>query len=388
MSIGFAMSDVLSSSNRRSHSTRSPLLISGEVYRQTGYGSNHPLAIPRVGAVLDLCETLGWFAETPYTESYVASIKDLTRFHDDDYVAALIAAEDAGKVSTEQRQRYNIGTMENPLFQGLFERAATCVGGSIQAGRIAMEGRWVYHPSGGTHHGMAGQASGFCYFNDVVFAILSLMDNGAERVLYVDLDAHHGDGVQAAFEAEPRVLTLSVHEENRWPHTGALDDRGQGSARNLPVPAGFCDDELAFIMDEAVGPLATEFAPDAVVVCCGADGLTGDPLSTMALSNGALWSAVEAACAQADAAVIVGGGGYNPWTVARCWAGLWGKIAGFDLPDILPEPAQRVLSRLDSDLIDEEDVETAWLTTLVDAPSPGPVRDEVKHAVETVLSPA
>ncbi len=380
------MSDVLPSNDSQSRSALPPLLISAEVYRKTGYGSNHPLAIPRVGAVLDLCETLGWFTETPYTESYVASIADLTRFHDDDYVAALIAAEDAGKVSAEQRQRYNIGTMENPLFQGLFERASTCVGGSIQAGRLAMEGRWVYHPSGGTHHGMAGRASGFCYFNDVVFAVLSLMDHGAGRVLYVDLDAHHGDGVQAAFEADPRVFTFSLHEENRWPHTGALDDRDQGSARNIPVPAKFCDDELAFIMTEAVAPLATRFAPDAVVVCCGADGLTGDPLSTMNLSNGALWSAVEAACGHADAAVIVGGGGYNPWTVARCWAGLWGRIAGFELPGTLPGPAQKVLSRLECDLIDEEDVEAAWLTTLVDEPSRGPVRDEVKQAVETVLS--
>ncbi|MEM8688931.1 MAG: acetoin utilization protein AcuC [Pseudomonadota bacterium] len=380
------MSNVPPSIDPPSCSARAPLLISAEVYRQTGYGSNHPLAIPRVGAVLDLCESLGWFATTPYTESYVASIADLTRFHDDDYVAALIAAEDAGKVSAEQRKQYNIGTMENPLFQGLFERAATCVGGSIQAGRLAMQGRRAYHPSGGTHHGMAGKASGFCYFNDVVFAILSLLDHGALRVLYVDLDAHHGDGVQAAFEDDARVFTISMHEENRWPHTGLLDDRGQGSARNIPVPPRFCDDELAFIMTEAVAPLATDFAPDAVVVCCGADGLTGDPLSTMCLSNGALWAAVEAACSHANAAVIVGGGGYNPWTVARCWTGLWGKIAGLALPDTLPDSAQKVLARLESDLIDEEDIESAWLTTLLDEPSPGPVRDEVQRAVETVLS--
>ena len=380
------MSDVLPSVDPSSHCAPAPLLISAEIYRQTGYGSNHPLAIARVGAVLDLCEALGWLAETPYTESYVASIADLTRFHDGEYVAALLAAEDAGRVSAEQRQRYNIGTMENPLFQGLFERAATCVGGSIQAGKLAMEGRAVYHPSGGTHHGMAGRASGFCYFNDVVFAILSLLDHGAQRVLYLDLDAHHGDGVQAAFEAEPRVFTLSVHEENRWPHTGALDDRGQGSARNIPVPAKFCDDELAFIMTEAVEPLATQFAPDAVVVCCGADGLTGDPLSSMSLSNGALWTAVEAAIAHADASVIVGGGGYNPWTVARCWAGLWGKIAGYALPDTLPDSAQKVLSGLECDLIDDEDIEAAWLTTLIDKPSRGPVRKEVRQAVDAVLS--
>lgn len=385
MSIRFAMSDVLPSLHTGPDGALRPAMISAEIYRQTGYGSNHPLAIQRVGAVLDLCEALGWFAEAPYLESYVASIADITRFHDPGYVAALIASEDAGKVSAEHRQQFNIGTMENPLFSGLFERAATCVGGSIQAGRLAMEGRKVYHPSGGTHHGMAGHARGFCYFNDVVFAILAMLDHGAERVLYVDLDAHHGDGVQAAFEQNSQVMTVSVHEQDRWPHSGALDDRGGGLARNLPVPPGFCDDELAYIMSEAVRPLAEGFAPDGVVVCCGADGLTGDPLSTMNLSNQALWAAVMNAVAHAGPAVVVGGGGYNPWTVARCWTGLWGTIAGLELPATLPSSAQQILQELECDLIDEEDVEAEWLTTLVDAPSPGPVRNEVKEAVRAVL---
>lgn len=380
------MSDVPSNANAEQNGALAPVIISAEIYRKTGYGSNHPLAIQRVGAVLDLCDALGWFTDAPYTESYVASIADITRFHDPDYVAALIASEDAGKVSADFRKKYNIGTMENPLFQGLFDRASTCVGGSIQAGRLAMEGRTVYHPSGGTHHGMAGQARGFCYFNDVVFAILALLDHGAERVLYVDLDAHHGDGVQAAFETDPRVMTISIHEQDRWPHTGLLDDRGGGWARNIPVPSGFCDDELAFVMDEAVSPLGDRFAPDAVVVCCGADALTGDPLSSMSLSNGALWTAVERAIVHAGPSVVVGGGGYNPWTVARCWTGLWGKIAGYDLPTTLPETAKQVLASLECDLIDEEDVEANWLSTLVDAPSPGTVRTEVKDAVRTVLS--
>ncbi len=379
------MSDVPPADNSETCQTLAPIIISAEIYRKTGYGDNHPLAINRIGAVLDLCEALGWFDVESYTDSYVASIADLTRFHDAHYIAALIAAEDAGKVSSEHRQRYNIGTMENPLFQGLFERASTCVGGSIQAGKLAMGGRTVYHPSGGTHHGMPSQARGFCYFNDVVFAILSLLDHGAARVLYVDLDAHHGDGVQAAFESDQRVMTLSVHEQDRWPHTGTLEDRGGGLARNIPVPPGFCDTELEFVMMEAVGPLADQFAPDAVVVCCGADGLAGDPLSKLNLSNGALWTAVQSAAAHARASVVVGGGGYNPWTVARCWTGLWGKIAGYELPESLPPISRDILATLTCDLIDEEDTDPAWLTTLVDAPIDGAVRDDVKRAVTAVL---
>src|SRR5690606_37637711 len=124
----------------------------------------------------------------------------------------------------------------NPLFPGLFERAATSVGGSILAARLALEGRIAYHPAGGTHHGRPDRASGFCYFNDPAFAILALLEAGLERVLYVDLDAHHGDGVQDAFAADERVHTVSIHEAGRWPGTGAASDTGDGRACNLPVP--------------------------------------------------------------------------------------------------------------------------------------------------------
>ncbi len=365
-----------------------PLFISSEVYRETGYGTNHPLAIQRIGTVLDLCEALGWFAGAPYVDSEVASVEQLTRFHSPDYVAALQEADRAGKVSTHARRTYNIGMMENPFFPGLYRRATTSVGGSIMAARLAGEGRTVYHPSGGTHHGVAGGAKGFCYFNDIVLAILTFLELGFEHVLYLDLDAHHGDGVQTAFETEPRVLTVSIHEENRWPYTGGVDDTGGGFARNLPVPAGCNDSELRFVMDEAVLPMAKSFAPDAVVVCCGADGLAGDPLSGMALSNGALWEAVERAADLAGPAVVVGGGGYNPWTVARCWTGLWGRLAGHNIPDHLPADARAILSGLDSDLVDEEDVEESWIETLADAPNEGPVRAEVADVVRKALKVA
>jgi acetoin utilization protein AcuC len=365
-----------------------PLFVSSEVYRQTGYGSNHPLAIQRIGTVLDLCEALGWFADAPYVASTVASIEQLTRFHSPDYVAALQEADRTGKVSTQSRRTYNIGTMENPFFPGLYRRATTSVGGSIMAAGLAGDGRTVYHPSGGTHHGVANGAKGFCYFNDVVFAILTFLDLGFERLLYLDLDAHHGDGVQSAFETDPRVLTISIHEENRWPYTGDVADTGCGHARNIPVPAGFNDSELQFVMDEAVLPMATRFAPDAVVVCCGADGLAGDPLSSLALSNVALWDGVESAVELAAPAVVVGGGGYNPWTVARCWTGLWGRLAGFEIPDRLPASARAILARLESDLIDEEDVEDSWTETLADAPNEGAVRAEVTEVVRKALKVA
>lgn len=367
---------------------RQPLFVSSEIYRRTGYGSNHPLAIQRIGTVLDLCDAMHWFDDAPYTDSDVASAEELTRYHSPEYVAALKEADRAGKVSTELRRRHMIGTMENPYFPGLYERASTSVGGSIQSAKLAMEGRTVYHPSGGTHHAMADRASGFCYFNDIVFAILTFLDSGVERVLYLDLDAHHGDGVQAAFETDERVLTASVHEENRWPHTGAADDRGGGYARNFPVPAHFNDSELAFVMTHAILPMAARFRPEAVVVCCGADALAGDPLSSLDLSNIAMWRAVEQAVALSAPAIVVGGGGYNPWTVARCWAGLWARLAGYEIPAYLPADAQAILTRLECDLIDEEDIDDAWTGTMADAPNEGPVRPQVKDTVRSVIAPA
>jgi acetoin utilization protein AcuC len=359
-----------------------PLFVGHDIYRQTGYGGNHPLAIARVGPVMDLCRALGWLGPRQFRESPRASDAQLALFHAPDYVDALRRASASGKVDCATRERYRLGTMENPLFPGLFERAATSVGGSICAAKLAMEGRVVFHPAGGTHHGRPDQASGFCYFNDPVLAILTLLDQGARRVLYVDLDAHHGDGVQDAFRDDARVHTVSIHEQGRWPHTGAAQDVGGGRACNLPVPREFNDSELELLCGELVLPLARRLAPDALVITCGADALAGDPLSSMMLSNGALWAAVERLVAVAPVAVVLGGGGYNPWTVARYWAGLWGRLSGRGIPSQLPEAARSILGTLRCDLVDDEDMRDEWLTTLQDAPNQGAVRPQIAALLE------
>lgn len=358
-----------------------PVFVGHDIYRQAAYGTHHPLAIPRVETATDLCRALGWLRESEFQVSPRASDGQLTAFHAEHYVDALRTASETGIVSSEARQRYGLGTMENPLFPGVFERASTSVGGSIRAAELALEGRAAFHPAGGTHHGRPDRASGFCFFNDPVFAILTLLGAGVERLLYVDLDAHHGDAVQDAFEHDARVHTVSIHEQGRWPYTGAASDVGAGRSRNLPVPAGFNDSELGFLIEEVVLPLATRIAPEAVVLTCGADALAGDPLSSMALSNVALWSVVERLAAAAPAAVVLGGGGYNPWTVARYWAGLWGRLSGRAIPEILPEKAKVLLAPLACDLIDEEDVRPEWRATLADAPRPGPVRKEIHDLV-------
>lgn len=363
-------------------------LITSDVFSASAWPPHHPLSISRHQNVLDVCRRLGWLREDELAVCEPAAAPVLTRLHDAGYVEALQSVSRTGKVSIAQREAYNFGTMENPVFTGLFDRAAATVSGSILAADLALQGRPVFHPAGGTHHGRPGRASGFCYFNDPAFAILSLLDRGVDKVVYLDLDAHHGDGVEAMFADEPRVLSISIHEEKRWPNTGQIDDRASGFARNLPVPKGFNDAELAFLVNEAVLPLITRFAPDAVVMTCGADALAGDPLSGMELGNEGLWRAIDSVRAAVPVSICLGGGGYNPWTVTRFWSGLWGRLAGYlPAPDPLPEEVRTYLAGLDCDLIDEDEVEPHWLDSFIDPDRRHEaVRDAVKSLVPAILA--
>jgi len=364
------------------------VFVGHDVYRCAAYGDNHPLAIPRVEVALDLCHSLGWLTPHTWVESPVADTDTLQRFHAPDYLQALQAADAAGKTLPGYQERYNLGGMENPIFSGVFQRASTSVGGSIEAMRQALDGKIAYHPAGGTHHGRPDRASGFCYFNDPVFAIMTALDAGVTRLAYVDLDAHHGDGVQDAFADDTSIYTLSIHEQDRWPYTGGLSDVGGGQSCNLPVATGFGDADLRLLMAEVVLPMVDRIAPEMIVITCGADGLAGDPLSRMRLTNGALWRAVAELVAMAPGAVVVGGGGYNPWTVARCWAGLWGVLAGYEIPDCLPAEATARLEALECDLVDDEDRDPAWLTSLADATDDRLVRQETAALVRDASSVA
>lgn len=362
-----------------------PLYVGSRVFRRAAFGDNHPLKIVRHSAVLDLVNILGWLPDDAFCQAPAATFEQLTEFHDPEYVRALQYADSTGTVDPVQRARYRIGTLENPLFSGLYERAATTVGGSILAAHLACKGHVAFHPSGGTHHGRKDRASGFCYFNDPVFAIRTLMEEtGVDRVMYIDLDAHHGDGVEEAFVNEPRVMTVSIHEQDRWPHSGLADDRRNGGARNLPVPRGFNDSELEYLVEHALLPLADQFGPDALVLCCGADCLAGDPLSGMMLSNIRLWETVEYLLELGKPTVILGGGGYNPWTVVRYWAGMWGRLIKAPFPAQLPADALDLLNGMECDLIDDDEVDEAWLTTLVDTPDAGDVRDEIRSLAAEV----
>ncbi|MEZ5669153.1 MAG: acetoin utilization protein AcuC [Alphaproteobacteria bacterium] len=364
-----------------------PVFIGSEIYRLSSYGPKHPLAIPRVSTTIDLCRALGWLPEEVYVDSPRATPAQLARFHDPDYIRAVIEAEESQQVSAAVRERYNLGRIDNPVFAEMFRRPATASGAAILAAGLLRDGGTVYSPAGGTHHGRADRASGFCYFNDPVLAILGLLDQGLRRIYYVDVDAHHGDGVQDAFADDDRVLTVSIHEQSRWPFTGAADDRAGGMARNLPVPRDFNDSEMALLIDEVVVPLGRTFAPEAVVIQCGADALADDPMSKLGLSNRALWHAVARAMALAPRRLVLGGGGYNPWSVGRCWAGVWATLNGQPIPDRLPPAAEAVLRSLTWHRQAGRNPPAHWFTTLADPPRKGPIRPAVEQVAAAALAP-
>lgn len=354
-----------------------PLMIGSEIYRFSTYGAGHPLAVPRVSTTIDLCRALGWLPDAAYRESPRASLAELERFHHPDYLRALCRTEAAGAATEADRTRFRIGTDNNPVYAEMFRRPATSAGGVLLAARLTAGGGIVHVPGGGTHHGRADRAAGFCYLNDCVLGILAWLDQGLERILYLDLDAHHGDGVQDAFAGDARVLTVSIHEAGRWPQTGLAADRAGGSARNLPVPTGFNDSEARFLREEAILPLIRRFQPQAILLQAGADALEEDPLARLSLSNNAYWDTVKAVMAETPRLVVLGGGGYNPYTVARCWAGVWATLGGHEIPEKLPEEAETILRGLVYNRAAGRNPPAHWMTTLRDAPREGPVRAEI-----------
>ena len=365
-----------------------PVFIGSEIYRHSSYGAWHPLRVPRTSTVIDMVRALGWLAPGQYRVSPRAKAEGLTLWHTPDYVAALMQAEAAQAVTPLMRERHHLGTAMNPVYPEMFRRPATGAGAAMLAAALLAGGGAVHAPGMGTHHGLPDRANGFCFLNDLVLGILSLRRHGLGRIAYIDIDAHHGDGVEHAFAADPDVMVLSVHEAGRWPRTGALSDRGVGNVFNLPVPPGLNDDEFAAIRDGLILPVLARFRPEAVVLQCGADALAEDPLSRLSLSNNAHVALLRALRGMAPRLVVTGGGGYNPWTVGRLWTRNWAALNDLEEPDRLPDPAVAVLSGLRFWRAGQERrAEPHLLTTLVDPPRGGPVRAEIRAAIAELVAP-
>ncbi|MCQ6556616.1 acetoin utilization protein AcuC [Streptomyces sp. C10-9-1] len=293
----------------------------------------------RLALTMGLVRAYGLERAVEVVAAKPAGDSTLRLVHREDYIAAVRAA------SREPRsadQSYGLGTVDDPAFVGMHESSALIAGQSVGAAEALWRGEAEHavNFAGGLHHAMPGGASGFCIYNDAALAIARLLELGAERVAYVDVDVHHGDGVQAAFWDDPRVLTISLHEHPRtlFPQTGWPEETGgegaaEGSAVNLALPAGTGDEGWVRAFHAVVPELLADFAPQVLVTQHGADTHFEDPLAHLAVSLDAQ-RAVQVAChdlAHAHAGgrwLALGGGGYEVvGVVPRSWTHLVGIAA-------------------------------------------------------------
>lgn len=327
-------------------------LIHSEDWRRFDYGPEHPLRMERLGLTWRLMEAYGLTAlpRAKVLSPEAAELDEIARFHTREYIEVLRAVSAGDRVP--QAARYGLGPGDNPIFPGLWEAAQLAAGGSLLAARLVAEEEVdrAFHFAGGLHHAMPDRASGFCYVNDAVLAILRLRERGW-RVAYVDIDAHHGDGVQFAFYEDPAVLTISTHErgDRLFPGTGFVPELGRGAGLgfsvNLPLQP-FTDDlvyEPAF--EAVVPPLIAAFKPDVIVAQLGIDSHHSDPLTHLSFSVQGFTRAVSRIAGLAPRLVALGGGGYDLPNVARAWTAAWAVMNGVTLPPDLPRSAQGELAR-------------------------------------------
>jgi len=267
-----------------------------------------------------------------------ADRKVLEKFHSPRYLDAL---EAAGRgILDVEGFRMGLGTPDCPVFKGMYDYAALACGATLAGGELILTGQAdvAFNPSGGYHHAGPELAAGFCYINDVAIACMVLAEKG-KRVLFLDLDAHHSDGVQNAFYHRPDVMTISFHESGRtlFPGTGFEDEIGVGEGKgytvNVPLPAGTYDEAFLWAFRETAVPLIGKFNPDIIAIELGMDGLASDPLAHLGLTNNSYADAVERLLSFNKPILATGGGGYHLRNTARGWALAWTILCGAETHD-------------------------------------------------------
>lgn len=337
------------------------------------FGPNHPLQPGRLKALMDLLEQCKlWKPDNGQTRLALrsATIDELRLIHSADYIDAVqrLSIPDGKVADADERRkreqlalRYGFGDGDTPALPGMHEVSATIAGGSLialsavmglpEGGSFATEDErplHVFHPGGGLHHAWAERASGFCVYNDISVAIAHVLQASEAKVLYIDFDAHHGDGVQGAFYDEPRVMTISLHETGRYlfPGTGDVLELGKGSGRgyavNVPLEPFTEDDSYIEVMESLLTPLVTSFAPDVIISQHGCDTHSWDPLTHLRLTMRGIVAQIklthELAHSYCDGRwVALGGGGYDLYRVVpRAWAMLWAEMSEQQVPEQLP----------------------------------------------------
>ena len=318
------------------------------------FGPGHPLAPVRVELTMRLARSLGVLTApgVAVTAPAPATDADLELVHKPEYIAAVRRAGESG--FAPELMRFGLGTPDDPVFPGMHEASALVTGATLAAARAVALGSAEHAVSiaGGLHHAMAGHASGFCVYNDPAIAIAALLDQGLERIAYVDIDVHHGDGVQAAFYNDPRVLTISLHEDpaTLFPGTGRPSETGgpdaDGSAVNVAVPAGTADDGWLRAFHAIVPPLLRAFGPQLLVSQHGCDTHWMDPLANLRLTvdgQRAAHAAIHRLAHETAGGrwLLTGGGGYElVQVVPRTWTHLLAEAAGQPIDPATATPGE------------------------------------------------
>jgi acetoin utilization protein AcuC len=313
---------------------------------------DHPFNPKRLELSVSLIEELGLLSSehvcvVPPREATEA---ELMLVHSRAYVDAVRRLGDGRTGTAEEARQWGLGTEDTPLFEGMHEITSTVVGGTLEAAQMVMNGEVsrAFAIAGGLHHAHRDRASGFCIYDDLAVAIQWIRLEHNARVLYIDNDAHHGDGVQGIFYSDPEVLTFSIHESGRYlfPGTGFVDELGEGDgfgySINLPVEPFTEDDSWISIYSDALKEVAAAFRPEVIVLQSGCDAHVLDPLTHLRCTTRMYEETVRLTCEIADEycegrLIATGGGGYAVWTVVpRAWALVWAHLSGQTAPDIIP----------------------------------------------------
>lgn len=322
-------------------------LVYHDDYLRYDFGEDHALRQVRVPLARDLIAAYGLLKDADEIRPAPADEAAVRRVHGEDYMAVV---KDLSVHPKGVSYEHGLGTADNPVFEGMYEASLLHVGGTVRACDEVVTGARTraMNLGGGFHHAMPDHASGFCVFNDLAVGIRSLLeDHGVKRVLYVDIDAHHADGVQAIFDGDPRVLKISFHEDGHYlfPGTGFTNEMGTGEGRgysaNVPLPPYTRDVSYLYAFQEIVPPLARAFKPEVLVSQLGADGHALDPLTHLMLTT----ETYEAVGMILDSLskelcggrwIATGGGGYDVTAVPRVWTVLFSTMVGRELEDALP----------------------------------------------------
>lgn len=306
------------------------------------YGQGHPMKPHRIRMAHNLILNYGLYRKMEIYRPHKALAEEMTKYHSDDYIKFLRSIRpDNVQEYTKQMQRFNVGE-DCPVFDGLYEFCQLSAGGSV-TGAVKLNKQQTdiaINWGGGLHHAKKSEASGFCYVNDIVLAILELLKYH-QRVLYIDIDIHHGDGVEEAFYTTDRVMTVSFHKYGEYfPGTGDLRDIGAGKGKyyavNFPLRDGIDDDAYESIFKPLMSKVMETYQPSAVVLQCGADSLSGDRLGCFNLTIKGHGKCVEFMKRYNIPILLVGGGGYTIRNVARCWTFETSVALDTEIPNELP----------------------------------------------------